>query len=111
MPSGGAPTSPQVAPDPSTSTAWRSTPGTPLVSRLASTPPPVSSRIASTGSTSLASITWVAPSSCASASRPGSTSTAMIGAQPQMTAPITADSPTPPAPKIASDEPGSGRRR
>ena len=40
----------------------------------------------------------------------GRTSTAMIGEQPTMAAAMTADSPTPPAPKIAIDELGSGRR-
>jgi hypothetical protein len=34
----------------------------------------------------------------------------MIGEQPQITAAMTAESPTPPAPKIAIDELGSGRR-
>src|SRR3954452_7939203 len=88
-----------------------STSGTPVVSKAYSTPrPPVASRIASTGSTSVGETRWVAPNSSASFNREARRLTATIVVAPASRAAITAHSPTEPAPKTATDEPGPTRR-
>src|SRR4051812_17665177 len=95
----GRPTSSTVPPR----RVSRCTRDMPSASPLASTvtsarSDPVSSRTTSSGSASLASTVWVAPSRVATSRRPGSTSTATTAPAPAATAPATMKEPMAPAP-------------
>src|SRR5690348_5628629 len=64
--------------------------------------------MASTGSSFDASMVWVAPIFLAASNLVGLMSTAMMGTQPLMAAPLTAQRPMPPHPKTARLSPARG---
>ena len=101
---------PQVPSRARQSMASRKVCSAPAVSTENCAPPSVRATMRSTTSPSRASRACVAPNSRASARRAGSTSTAMIGAQPASLAAITADRPTDPTPNTARLDPAGQAR-
>ena len=75
--------------------------GRPLASIAKSTPPDSAAWSSATRSSRAASRVCVAPIRRASSSFAGFSSTAMIGVQPAIDAPATAQRPMPPVPKTA----------